>query len=163
VATLDLLSGGRFEVGMGAGWLAADHERSGIPYELPAVRIARLAEALYIMKGLFGDAPVTFAGEHYRVANLEGFPKPVQRPHPPILIGASRKRLLSLAAREADVIRAQGALAAREEELRRHERELDDRERLRERAAAARAIEPFVSFSEGLDALAGRSEPPPWR
>src|SRR5919198_564691 len=75
---------------------------------------------------------------------------------------ALKTREEQLAAREADVIRAQGALAAREEELRRQERELDDRERLRERAAAVRSVEPYMTFSEGLDALAGRSEPPPW-
>ena len=120
VATLDLLSGGRFEFGMGAGWAAADYERTGIPFDPPAVRISRLAEALHIMKGLFADEPVTFSGTHYTVAGLEGFPKPLQRPHPPVLIGGSRKELLSLAAREADIISLLGSTGPAQHDLADH-------------------------------------------
>lgn len=103
-ATLDLLSGGRFEFGIGAGWMNTDYEQSGIPHDPPGVRVDRLAEALTVYKGLFGDGPVDFAGEHYRVTGLEGMPKPHQRPHPPILIGGGGRRVLSLAAREADIV-----------------------------------------------------------
>lgn len=103
-ATLDLLSSGRFDLGLGAGWLEGDYTRSGIRLERPGVRIDRLTEAVGIIKALFGDGPVTFAGDHYEISGLEGTPKPTQRPHPPITIGGGGKRILSLAAREADVV-----------------------------------------------------------
>jgi probable F420-dependent oxidoreductase len=103
-ATLDLLSGGRFEIGIGAGWAEADYTKTGLRFDPPGARVSRLAESVQIMKGLFGDAPVTFAGRHYEIAGLNGFPKPLQRPHPPMLLAGSGKRMLSLAAREADII-----------------------------------------------------------
>lgn len=96
-ATLDVLSGGRFEFGIGAGWMNTDYEESGIQHDRPGVRIDRLAESVQICKGLFGEDPVTFEGEHYRISGLNGMPKPVQRPHPPVLIGGGGKRVLSLA------------------------------------------------------------------
>ncbi len=104
VATLDVLSGGRFEFGIGAGWMNTDYEQSGIPHDRAGVRIDRLEEALTISKGLFADGPVEFRGTHYEITGLEGLPKPVQRPHPPILIGGGGRRVLSLAAREADIV-----------------------------------------------------------
>jgi probable F420-dependent oxidoreductase len=103
-ATLDLLSGGRFELGIGAGWLRSEYEQAGIVFEPAAVRISRLAESIAILKGLFADPPLTFAGSHYAVNTLNGFPKPAQRPHPPILIGAGHQRMLTLAGREADIV-----------------------------------------------------------
>ncbi len=103
-ATLDLLSGGRLELGVGAGWMTTDYEQAGIPLDPAGVRIERLAEAIAVLKGLFADGPVTLAGEHYTVAGLEGSPKPVQRPHPPILVGGGGRKILQLAAREADII-----------------------------------------------------------
>jgi probable F420-dependent oxidoreductase len=103
-ATLDLLSDGRFELGIGAGHLKVDYERSGIPFDAPGVRLARLKESVGIIKGLFGDEPVTFHGEHYRVTELVGSPKPVQRPHPPVLIGAGGPKALAFAAQEADIV-----------------------------------------------------------
>ncbi len=103
-ATLDVLSGGRFELGLGAGWLRREYEVAGIPHDRAGVRIDRLAEAIRVLKGLWGDGPCSFAGEHYRIDGLDGFPKPVQRPHPPLLIGAGAKRMLTLAGREADVV-----------------------------------------------------------
>lgn len=103
-ATLDLLSGGRLELGLGAGWLRAEYEAAGMPYEPNGVRVDRLAEALTILKGLLADGPVTFAGEHYRVTNLEGFPKPARPTGPPILIGAGKRRMLTLAGRHADIV-----------------------------------------------------------
>ncbi len=102
-ATLDLLSGGRLELGIGAGWMLTDYEQSGIPYDSPGTRISRLREAVTIIKGLFGEGRVSFSGKHYTV-NAEGTPKPVQKPHPPILIGGGGRRVLSLAAREADIV-----------------------------------------------------------
>ncbi len=103
-ATLDLLSGGRFELGLGAGWLPSEYEQTGIPFDPPSVRLSRLEEALSIIKGFFTEELVTFSGKYYTVTDLKGIPKPVQRPHPPIFIGGGGKRLLSIAAREADII-----------------------------------------------------------
>jgi probable F420-dependent oxidoreductase len=103
-ATIDLLSDGRLELGIGAGWMTADYEKAGIPLDRPGVRVDRLAEALTVIKGLMADAPFTFHGEHYRVTELDGVPKPVQRPHPPLVVGGGGKRVLSLAAREADIV-----------------------------------------------------------
>ncbi len=82
-ATIDYLSDGRLELGIGAGWMTADYEKSGIPLDRPGVRIARLAESIAVLKGLFADDPFTFRGEHYQVTDLDGQPKPVQQPHPP--------------------------------------------------------------------------------
>src|SRR5947207_14304512 len=104
VATLDLLSGGRFELGLGAGWKLPEYEWAGIPFNPPGVRIDRLAEAVRVLKGLFADGPLTFSGRHYAIAGLDGQPKPLQRPHPPITIGGGGRRILSLAAREADTV-----------------------------------------------------------
>jgi probable F420-dependent oxidoreductase len=103
-ATLDVLSGGRLELGVGAGWLKPENERAGIPFEPASVRIARMEEAIRIVKGLFANGPVDFAGRYYTITGLEGFPKPVQHPHPPLHIGGGGQRLLSVAAREADII-----------------------------------------------------------
>jgi probable F420-dependent oxidoreductase len=103
-ATLDVLSGGRLELGVGAGWMKPEYERAGIPFERASVRIARMEEAIRIVKGLFAHGPVDFAGRYYTITGLEGFPKPVQRPHPPLHIGGGGQRLLSVAAREADII-----------------------------------------------------------
>jgi len=104
MATLDLLSDGRLELGIGGGWMTADYEKAGIPLDRPGVRIARLAESVTVLKGLFADGPFTYAGEHYRITDLDGMPKPVQRPCPPFLIGGGGKKILTLAAREAQIV-----------------------------------------------------------
>jgi probable F420-dependent oxidoreductase len=109
VATLDLLSGGRFELGLGAGFSRPEYEAAGLSFDPPGVRVDRLAEALQVFKGLFGAAPFTFAGRFYAVTKLGAFPKPVQRPYPPILVGAGGPRMLGIAAREADIIGIQTA------------------------------------------------------
>jgi len=109
VATLDVLSGGRFELGLGAGFSRPEYEAAGLPYDPPGVRVDRLAEALQVFKGLFGAAPFTFAGRFYSVTKLDAFPRPVQRPHPPILVGAGGRRMLAIAAREASIIGIQTA------------------------------------------------------
>jgi probable F420-dependent oxidoreductase len=103
-ATLDALSGGRLELGLGAGWLRREYEQAGLPFDAPGVRVSRLEESIQILKGLFGPAPVDFAGAHYRIEGLRGFPAPAQRPHPPLLIGAGSPRMLRLAGREADIV-----------------------------------------------------------
>ncbi len=103
-ATLDLLSNGRFELGIGTGFLKAEYDQAGIAFDPPGARVDRFAESLTVLKGLFADTPLTFSGEHYSLTDFDSFPKPVQRPHPPILVGAGGKRMLSIAAREADII-----------------------------------------------------------
>src|SRR5216684_1555048 len=104
VATLDLLSDGRFDLGLGAGWMASDYEHAGIPFDSPGVRIERMEEGLAIIKGLLAGGPFSFAGKHYRITSLEGNPSSVQKPHPPILLGGGGRRMLRLAAREADIV-----------------------------------------------------------
>jgi probable F420-dependent oxidoreductase len=103
-ATIDLLSDGRFDLGLGAGWMVSDYKQAGIPFDRPGIRIGRMEEGLKIIKGLFAGQPFSFAGEHYQVANIEGSPRPVQTPHPPILLGGGGRRMLRLAAREADIV-----------------------------------------------------------
>jgi probable F420-dependent oxidoreductase len=103
-ATIDLLSDGRLEVGVGAGWMTSDYEASGIPLDPPGRRIARLAEALDVIEALWAEGEATVVGEHYRVTGLDGRPKPVQRPRPPLLLGGGGRRMLGLAARRADIV-----------------------------------------------------------
>ena len=105
-ATIDFLSGGRFELGLGAGRPSAgdDNRKLGIPFDSGGVRVERLAEALGIIKALLGGQRATATGPHYAVADADIYPKPVQQPRPPILLAAGGKRLLALAAREADIV-----------------------------------------------------------
>jgi probable F420-dependent oxidoreductase len=103
-ATLDLLSNGRLDLGLGAGWMKSDYDKSGIPYDSAGTRIGRLEEAVKIIKGIFAGPPFSFTGKHYSVSGIEGYPSPVQRPHPPIMLGGGGRRMLSLAAREADIV-----------------------------------------------------------
>jgi len=103
-ATVDLLSEGRLELGLGTGWMAADYTRAGLAFEPPGVRVERLAEAITVLKGLWADGPFTFHGRHYRITELDQTPKPLSRPHPVLLLGGGGPRMLRLAAREADVI-----------------------------------------------------------
>jgi probable F420-dependent oxidoreductase len=103
-ATLDLLSEGRIEVGLGAGWLAGEYAAADIPFERAGVRIAKLAETAALLKLLMAEGQVSFKGEYFRVEGFEGRPKPLQRPHPPLMIGGGGERVLSLAAREADIV-----------------------------------------------------------
>lgn len=104
LATIDVLSGGRLEVGLGAGWMAPDYEQAGIPFDDPGVRVSRFEEAVRVVKGCFADGPFDFEGVHYTVRAHDAYPKPVQRPRPPLLVGGGGHRLLSFAAREADIV-----------------------------------------------------------
>ncbi len=104
IATLDLLSGGRFEMGIGAGWHQPEYQQAGIAFDPAGVRISRMEEALQIIRSFFTEETVTFAGNHYTITGLKASPKPLQRPHPPIFIGGGGKRLLTIAGREADII-----------------------------------------------------------
>lgn len=104
IATLDVLSGGRVEFGLGAGWMTTDYDQSGIPLEAPKVRVDRMEEAITVFKGLFADGAFTHEGPHYRITALDAGPKPTQKPHPPLLIGGGGKRMLGIAGREADIV-----------------------------------------------------------
>jgi len=104
MATVDLLTEGRFQLGLGAGYMRAEYAEAGLRFEAGGQRVARLAEAVRIIKGLCTGAPVTFAGQHYHVQGHQLQPLPVQRPHPPLLIGGNGPRLLALAAQEADIV-----------------------------------------------------------
>jgi probable F420-dependent oxidoreductase len=102
-ATLDLLSDGRLELGIGAGWQRSDYDALGLAYDRPGVRIERLAEALEVIRGAWGDGQFSFKGEHYTITDYNGTPKPVQ-PRPPIMIGGGGRKVLMLAGREADIV-----------------------------------------------------------
>jgi probable F420-dependent oxidoreductase len=103
-AAVDLLSEGRLEFGIGSGYHPVDYQKMGIPLDPPGVRVGRLEEAVQVIKGLWSDEPYTFAGKYYSINDLGSQPKPVQKPHPPIMIGGGGKRVMSLAAREADIV-----------------------------------------------------------
>ncbi|MGH9030427.1 MAG: TIGR03621 family F420-dependent LLM class oxidoreductase [Acidimicrobiales bacterium] len=104
-ATLDLLSDGRLELGLGAGWMRTDYDQSGISYDPPAVRVERFEEGVAIVKGLLeSEGSFSFSGKHYRVSEHSPTPRPAQRPRPPLLIGGGARRVLSIAAREADIV-----------------------------------------------------------
>ena len=103
LATIDVLSGGRVEVGLGAGWMKSDYDQSGIPMDAPGVRVDRMEEGIAVLKGCFGEGPFSFEGDHYRITGYDGLPKPAQSP-PPLLIGGGAPRVLSIAAREADIV-----------------------------------------------------------
>ncbi len=104
-ATVDLLTDGRLELGLGAGWLQADYDKLGLSFDAPGERMSRFMDAVSVVKAFFTDEPTfSFESRHYQIRNLEAWPRPVQRPHPPLLIGGRQKRMLSFAAREADVV-----------------------------------------------------------
>jgi probable F420-dependent oxidoreductase len=105
-ATLDLLSGGRFELGLGAGHMKSEYDQAGLSFDAGATRVERLA--VVVIKRLLSGEEVTFAGRHYQVTGHRIYPSPVQRPHPPILIGGNGRRLLTLAAQHADIVALTG-------------------------------------------------------
>lgn len=112
VATLDLLSAGRLELGIGTGWMRSDYDQVGIPFDSPGVRIDRLREAVAVLRGAWGDSPFDYAGKYYRTSGLDFSPRPIQRPHPPLLMGGGGPRMLGFAAREADIVNITNRTAA---------------------------------------------------
>jgi probable F420-dependent oxidoreductase len=112
LATLDALSGGRVEIGLGAGWMGSEYEAAGLPFDPPGVRVGRLAESVDIMKGLFASDPLSYTGKHYQISGLQGLPRPVQVPHPPILVGGGSRRVLELAGSVADIVGINPSLRA---------------------------------------------------
>ena len=107
-ATMDLLTDGRLELGLGAGYIRVEYDQVGLRFDRGGIRVERLAESVPIIKGLLSGAEVNFAGQHYRVTGHTIHPLPVQRPHPPIIIGGNGLRLLTLAASEADTVNLTG-------------------------------------------------------
>jgi len=104
LATLDVLSEGRLDVAIGAGWNGAEYAAVGLPFDPIRVRQARLAESVAVIKGCFGTGPFSFTGEHYTITDYDAQPKPVQQPHPPFFIGGGGRSTLELAAREAQIV-----------------------------------------------------------
>ena len=112
LASMDVLSDGRLEIGIGAGWMRTDYDHAGMTYDQPGVRVDRFVEGLAVMKGAFADGAFSYAGTHYTISGYDGLPKSVQRPWPPFLIGGGGKRVLGIAAREADIVGINGNMAA---------------------------------------------------
>lgn len=104
IATLDVLSNGRVELGIGAGVGGEDYERLGIPFDSAGTRVSRFEEALQVIKQCFTKESVNFSGKYYTVTGLSGMPKSIQKPHLPILVGSAGKRMLTIAAREATIV-----------------------------------------------------------
>ena len=113
-ALLDVVSDGRLVLGLGAGWMTSDYDAAGISLDAPGVRVSRFAEALVVVRGLFGDSPFDFRGEYYTITGLDGLPKPVQQPHPPLFVGGGSPRVLRIAGREADIVGINASLRAGE-------------------------------------------------
>jgi probable F420-dependent oxidoreductase len=104
LATMDVLSDGRVDIGIGAGWMRTDYDQAGMQYDSPGVRIDRFVEGLKVIRGCMADGAFSFTGTHYKITEYNGLPKPLQKPCPPVLIGAGGKRMLGIAAREADIV-----------------------------------------------------------
>jgi len=104
LASLDIISGGRAVVGIGAGWNESEYLASGLRFDPAGTRIDRMLEGIAILRGLFADGRFSFSGRFYTITDLDGGPKPVQKPHPPFLVGGTRERVVRLAAREADIV-----------------------------------------------------------
>lgn len=104
LASIDVLSGGRLDVAIGAGWNRPEYDAIGLAFDPAPVRQARLAESITVLKGLFSGAAFSFAGEHYTITDYAAGPATVQRPHPPFFVGGGGRRTLALAGREADIV-----------------------------------------------------------
>lgn len=104
LASIDQISEGRLELGLGAGWMTADYSSSGIPMDPPKVRVDRMIEVITILKGLFAPGAFSFSGEHFTITELDGSPKPFRPEGPPLLIGAGAARMLRYAGATADII-----------------------------------------------------------
>jgi probable F420-dependent oxidoreductase len=109
---MDVLSEGRVEIGLGAGWMISDYEQAGMQYDRPGVRIDRFVEGLHVIKSAMGPEAFSFEGDHYTISDYNGFPKPVQGPHPPVIIGGGGPRVLTIAAQQADIVGVNGQLHA---------------------------------------------------
>ncbi len=114
MATLDLISGGRVEFGLGAGWMRTDYSQAGMVYDRPGVRIERLVESLDIVRRCWSEGPFDFDGEHYTIRDYDGLPKPHRPGGPPVIVGGGGPRMLGVAARNADIVAVTANLRAGE-------------------------------------------------
>lgn len=116
MATLDVVSGGRVELGLGAGWMRSDYEQYGLDFDPPAIRIDRLEEAVAVIKTLWSEerGQADFKGLYYSLQGAVRAPRPVQKPRPRLMLAGGGRRMLSLAAREADIVGFNASLAAGE-------------------------------------------------
>jgi probable F420-dependent oxidoreductase len=103
-ASLDVLSDGRLELGLGMGWNESEYRMAGLGFDPAPERLRRLTEYVQVLKGVIAPEPFSFDGEFFQIDAMPGEPPSLQRPHPPIMIGATRPRMLALAAREADIV-----------------------------------------------------------
>jgi probable F420-dependent oxidoreductase len=103
-ASLDVLSDGRLELGLGMGWNEPEYRMAGISFDPAPERLRRLTEYVQVVKGVMAEQSFSFDGEFFKITEMPGEPAPLQRPHPPIMVGATRPRMLALAAREADIV-----------------------------------------------------------
>jgi probable F420-dependent oxidoreductase len=104
VASLDVLSNGRFELGLGAGWAEYEYDWAGIKFDEPKLRVSRFEEYVRVVKSILTSEVASFEGEYFKVDSMPGIPRPLQTPGPPILIGGTGKRMISTAVREADIV-----------------------------------------------------------
>jgi probable F420-dependent oxidoreductase len=137
LASIDLLSEGRLEVGLGAGYQVNDYRASGIPMDPPKVRVDRLIEYVAVLRGLFAEGPFSYAGEHFQIDALDGTPHPFTPGGPPIFVAGGGPRMLRFAARHADIVGVNPALPTSE---RREEAHRD--------GVAARVDEKFTLIRE---------------
>jgi len=114
MATIDQISGGRLEMGLGAGWMRTDYDKAGMSYDRPGLRIDRMIESLEVIRKCWGPDPFDYQGEHYQFAGYDGMPKPVAAGGPPLIIGGGGPRMLGVAATYADVVGVTANLAAGE-------------------------------------------------
>ena len=112
IATLDVVSSGRVEFGIGAGWMGNDYNAAGINFDRPGVRIDRMMEAIEVVQGLWSGEPFNFQGAHYEISDLTGTPSPFQPGGPPIIVGGGGKRVLTEAALRADIVGLNASLHA---------------------------------------------------
>jgi probable F420-dependent oxidoreductase len=103
-ASLDVLSNGRVEVGLGTGWFDEEYRQGGFTFDEPLLRAERLDETVRIFKQFFADEYVSFAGKHFSIADAPAIPRPVEQPRPPILVGGGSLATPAFAAREADIV-----------------------------------------------------------
>jgi len=114
IATLDMMTGGRVEFGLGAGWMRSDYAQAGLAYDEPKVRVDRLEEALQVMQGIWSGEPFDFSGDHYQISQAVGHPRPYGSGHPVLLIGGGSPRVLGIAARNANIVGINPNLASGE-------------------------------------------------
>ena len=153
--TLDHVSNGRLELGLGAGWFVPEHERFGLPFPPPGERVGRFREAVEIVDSLLRHEATTFEGRYYRLTEASVRPAPLQKPRPPLTLGAHRPRMLRICAEYADSWNSFGTV----EEMR-------ERNELLDQACAAVGREPGEirrSFYGWASQMEAQGLPDPWQ